>query len=154
MSSKTRIVVLHMKELIYTAVFIVLGVLLILLLVFMFLPRDGQSDSAETSSKYVAGVYTSSITLNDQAVDVSVTVDENRINSIELLNLDESVATMYPLMEPALKELTEQIYEKQSTEDLTFSDDNKYTSSVLVEAIDAALEKAEAPAEDERTKKE
>ena len=32
MSSKTKIVVLHMKEIIYTAVFVVLGIFLILLL--------------------------------------------------------------------------------------------------------------------------
>ena len=40
MSSKTKIVVLHMKEVIYTVVFVVLGILLILLLTFMFLPND------------------------------------------------------------------------------------------------------------------
>lgn len=154
MSSKTKIVVLHMKELIYTAIFVVLGILLILLLVFMFLPKHDKSDSAETSSKYVAGVYTSSITLNDQAVDVEVAVDENHINSIRLLNLDESVATMYPLMEPALDELSTQIYKNQSTKDLQFSDANKYTSTVLVGAIDAALEKAEKPAKDGEEKAE
>ena len=36
MSSKTKIVVLHMKEIIYTGLFIVLGIILILLLVSMF----------------------------------------------------------------------------------------------------------------------
>ena len=44
MSAKTKIVVLHMKELIYTAVFAVLGILFIILLVMMFLPgkdKDG-----------------------------------------------------------------------------------------------------------------
>ena len=39
MSSKTKIVVLHMKEIIYTTIFIVLGILLLLLLFFMFLPE-------------------------------------------------------------------------------------------------------------------
>ena len=37
MSSKTRIVVFHMKEIIYTAIFAALGILLVLLLLFMFL---------------------------------------------------------------------------------------------------------------------
>ena len=36
MSAKTKIVVLHMKELVYTVIFVVLAVLLILLFVFMF----------------------------------------------------------------------------------------------------------------------
>ena len=39
MSSRTKIIVLHMKEIIYTAVFAVLGIVLILLLLFMFLPE-------------------------------------------------------------------------------------------------------------------
>lgn len=42
MSSKTKIIVLHMKEIIYTALFILLGILLILLLVFMFAPNRGR----------------------------------------------------------------------------------------------------------------
>ena len=36
MSSKTKIVVLHMKEIIYTVIFAVLAIILILLLIFMF----------------------------------------------------------------------------------------------------------------------
>ena len=43
MSSKTKIVVLHMKEIIYTAVFAALAIILILLLVFMFLPKNKES---------------------------------------------------------------------------------------------------------------
>ena len=38
MSSKTKIVVLKARELIYTGIFILLGILLILLLIFMFVP--------------------------------------------------------------------------------------------------------------------
>lgn len=38
MSSKTKIVVLHMKEIIYTVIFAVLAIVLILLLIFMFRP--------------------------------------------------------------------------------------------------------------------
>ena len=47
MSAKTKIVVLHMKELIYTAIFAVLGILFIVLLVMMFLPdKDKDKDRA------------------------------------------------------------------------------------------------------------
>ena len=38
---------------------------------------------------------------------------------------------MYPLMEPTLDALAEQIYQKQSTEGITYEDDNKYTSMLL-----------------------
>ena len=47
MSSKTKIVVLHMKEIIYTAVFAALAIILILLLVFMFLPKNKESKTNE-----------------------------------------------------------------------------------------------------------
>ena len=43
MHNKTKIVVLHMKELIYTAIFAALAVLFIILLIFMF----GKKDSDE-----------------------------------------------------------------------------------------------------------
>lgn len=148
MSSKTKIVVLHMKELIYTVVFVVLGILMIFLLVFMFWP-DKDEGNQETA-KYVAGVYTSSIVFNDNTIDVEVIVDENYINSISLLNLDEAVTTMYPLMEPALDSIKEQIYETQSTDNITYTDDNQYTSMVLLNAIKDALAKAEYQAEQEK----
>lgn len=38
MSSKTRIFVLHRKELLYTGIFAGLGILLLIMLAFMFLP--------------------------------------------------------------------------------------------------------------------
>ena len=103
MSAKTKIVVLHMKELVYTVIFVVLAVLLILLFVFMF--GSKKDESAKETMKYTPGKYTSSILFNDNSIDVEVVVDENRINSVSLVNLDESVATMYPLMQPALDAL-------------------------------------------------
>lgn len=141
MSSKTKIVVLHLKELVYTAIFATLGILLIILLIFMFLPDNKDKNTKETMT-YTAGVYTSSIQLNDNAIDVEVVVDDNHINSISLVNLDETTAAMYPLMQPALDNLTQQIYEKQSLEDISYADDNQYTSMVLLNAIESALEKA------------
>lgn len=48
MSAKTKIVVLHMKELIYTLIFAGLGILLIFLLLFMFLPGKEDGESVET----------------------------------------------------------------------------------------------------------
>ena len=141
MSSKTKIVVLHLKEVVYTAIFAVLGILLILLLIFMFLPDNKDKDTEETM-KYTAGVYTSSIQLNDNAIDVEVVVDDNHINSVTLVNLDGATAAMYPLMQPALDNLTRQIYEKQSLENISYGDDNQYTSMVLLNAIQSALDKA------------
>ena len=97
---------------------------------------------------YVPGVYTSTIELNGQTFDVEVSVDENHINSIALNNLSETATAMYPLMEPTLESLASQIYATQSTENISFGDDNKYTSQLLLQAINAALDKAKP--EDEK----
>ena len=146
MSSKTKIVVLHMKEVIYTVAFLILAILMIALLVIMFGPKKDMETAAtaqtEEPDQYVAGVYTTAIELNDNSFDVQVTVDSNHINSIELVNLSEATTAMYPLVEPALENLATQIYATQSTDNITYEDDSKYTSMLLLEAIKSALAKA------------
>ena len=149
MSSKTKIVVLHMKEVVYTAIFLALAVFMLILVITMFNKKDkdetgAASDTAETAV-YVPGVYTSSIELNDNSFDVQVTVDADHINSIELVNVSETATVMYPLMEPTLDEIAQQIYTTQSTENIAYPDDNKYTSMLLLEAIQDALDKARLP---------
>lgn len=80
--------------------------------------------------------------LNDSALDVQVVVDENNINSVSLVNLDETVETMYPLVKPAMEELAQQIVDTQSLDNITYSQSNQYTSIVLMNAIEEAIEKA------------
>ncbi len=147
MSSKTKIVVLHLKELIYTGLFALLGILFIILLIIMFVPKDKKTETVvdTPSAVYVPGIYTTSLVLNDNAVDVEVTVDETNINDIRIVNLDEAVATMFPLLEPSFDDLANQILKSQSLENITYADDNKYTSMVLLNAIKSSLSKAAAP---------
>lgn len=147
MSAKTKIVVLHMKELIYTLIFAGLGILLVVLLLFMFLPGNADGDDVPTMG-YVAGVYTSSVLVGNNSVDVQVIVDESHIQSISLVNLDEAVTTMYPLVQPALESIEEQVILNQSTEGITYSTENQYTSVVLLNAIENALAKAELTGEE------
>ncbi len=145
MSSRTKIIVLHMKELIYTGIFIALGILFIVLLAIMFLPSGNKEKSrkeAQAVAAYVPGIYTTSIELGGSVVDVEIVVDENNINSLRLVNLDEAVATMYPLIEPSFEKLSGQITENQSLEGITYSDDSRYTSILLLNAVEASLEKA------------
>lgn len=177
MSSKTKIVVLHLKELIYTGIFAALGILFIILMIIMFLPdkktnqpsdipaepRTNETQTNEptpgetqpgntpkstgsaqntSSVSYIPGVYSTAMHLGNHTVDVEVIVDKDNINSIRLVNLDEAVTTMYPLLEPAFDSLTAQIYEAQSLEDITYTNENKYTSLVLLQAIEASLERA------------
>ena len=56
MSSKTKIVVLRMKEIIYTAIFVGLAILLITLCFIMFRPgKDNVSVSAEPAGRIQRG---------------------------------------------------------------------------------------------------
>ncbi len=146
MEKKTKIVVLHMKELVYTGIFVALGIILILLLIFMFMPdKDKKQKEQAVMSEYVAGVYSTSVMLNGSTFDVEVIVDEDTINSIQLKNISETVTTMYPLLEPSLEHIAQQIYVNQSTENVSYEEDNKYTSMVLLNAIDESLKKAQVP---------
>lgn len=158
MSSKTKIVVLHMKEIIYTGIFLFLGILLLIILLLLFLPgkeTSGESapisteetvvepDTAVTgTSLYIPGVYNTELVLNDQTINVEVIVNQSQITSVSLVNLSETVATMYPLLQPTFDSLVEQIYATQSLEEVTYASESKYTSLVLLEAIQKCLDKA------------
>ena len=143
MSSKTKIIVLHMKEIIYTAVFVALGILLIILLAVMFFPKKKERTNIEPH--YIPGIYTSTVTLSNANLEIEVLVDESKIKAIRFSNLDESITTMYPLMQPTIEYIAEQIYESQSLENISYSTDSPYTSQVIINGIKNALQKAEEP---------
>lgn len=143
MSSKTKIVVIHRKEVRYTVFFVVLAVILGLILFFLFGPSKNQSHPMNSDTRYTAGIYRSPVQLGDNSFDVEVTVSEDQIQAIHLQNLSESTQTMFPLMEPALDSLASQIYASQSLEDIRYPDEQKYTSEVLLRAITLAVSHAE-----------
>lgn len=162
MSAKTKIVVLHMKELIYTGIFAALGILFIVLLIIMFLPDKESTNNTDnqttptvsdgdiaggavgafSESLYIPGIYTTELVLGGQTIDVEVIVSQEAITSIRLVDLSESVTTMYPLLEPTLDSICEQVYETQSLENIEYGAESKYTALVLLEAIRTSLDKA------------
>lgn len=145
MNKKAKIVVLHLKELVYTGIFLVLGIVFVVILVMMFSSKKSDEDS----SLYIPGKYTTSLEFNGNTVDVAVVVSSDSITSIALENLEESVSVMYPLMEPALEEISAQILEKQSLDNISYGEDNQYTSMVLLNAISNSLNQAKAEATEE-----
>lgn len=152
MSAKTKIVVFHMKELVYTVIFVVLGILFLLLMITMFLPKDDETASPEPSQSvasneavgiYTPGIYTTELVLGNTTVDVEVIVNQEAISSIRLANVSPEVTTMYPLLSPTLDKICDQVYETQSLDNITYSSENKYTSLVLLEAIRNSISKAQ-----------
>ena len=120
MSAKTRIVVLHMKKLVFAGIVTGLGILLVIFLgILLGSSRKQSADKEAVETMYVPGVYTSSVMIDGNPFDVQVSVDEDHINEITMVHLDETVETMYPLVRPTLDELAKQIISSQSLTDLT-----------------------------------
>lgn len=144
--AKTKIVVIQMKELIYTAIFAGLGILLIVLLVIMFVPsgKEKETTGDASDSIYAPGVYTSQIKLGDTTLNLEVAVDADQIKSVSLINLEDSVTTMYPLVKPSLETIEKQLIAGTALDDIPLSEKSKYTESLLIEGIRTALEKASA----------
>lgn len=164
MSSKPKIIVLKLREVIYTLMLLFLVILLAVCLFLMFsgkakkesastgLQTENQSTpstentSGESSDRlsYRPGIYTTPVTLGNSAAEVEVTVDQNHINSIRLVNLSETTAAAYPLVSPSLDHIASQILEKQSLEGITSPQENRYTSQLLLSAISDALRLAQS----------
>lgn len=98
--------------------------------------------NTSTQNTYVPGIYSSTLLLGTANVELQVAVDKNHINSITLTNLDESVTTLYPLMSPTLSELSAVILSEQTVENISYGEENRYTSMLLMQAITSALDKA------------
>ena len=147
MSSKTKIVVLRLKEVVYTGIFVLLGIIVVILLVTVFFPSketESTNVSANVSNNiaYIPGTYSTSLILNDMAANIEIIVDESHISSVRFVELDEALKTKYPLLEPALADISDQIIETQSLKNIVYSDDMRYTATLLIGAIESALAEA------------
>ena len=142
--SKTKIVVFKLKELLLTLAFVLTGVVALMLLIVLFSSKKDApgSDSTQTSALYYPGVYTSSVTVNDSTVLLELVCDNHHINSVRLVNMDEAVETMYPLLHPALSDLELQLVKDVPLEEIIFTDGSTYTQTLLMEAIERTLKKA------------
>lgn len=141
MKSKTHIIILHMKEIIYTIIFAVLAVILIILLVYMFSHKKTEETIASVP-EYAPGVYTSSINLGDASVEVQVTVNKDGVSDAALTNMAESTAAAYPLLASCMEDISAQLKENVPLNQITYSSSNQYTVSLLLEAINNALQQA------------
>lgn len=146
MSSNTKIIVLKSKELIYTGIFIVLGILLVLLLWYMFSPKkqsDKQTDeNTETVTTYKPGVYSTQLNIGGSCLELQTTVNEHAVTHVDIVNLDETVTAMYPLVQPSVDAINEQLGLTGNLDDVTYASDNQYTTILLLEAAKQAAASA------------
>lgn len=138
----TKIVVVQLKELIKTAIFAVIGIALIGFLIYFFIPKDDKAQAM-----YVPGTYSSEIVLHNNPVSINVTVSEDEITDIQMVNMGETQEVFYPLFQPAIEELAQEIIDKQSL-DVSTTSDTSVTSRILLDAVGAALEQAKVTQEE------
>ena len=134
----TKIVVLQLREIIKTAVFVIAGLLLILLLAFLFFPRQKPTPS---TALYVPGTYTAQLMLQNSPVTVEVTVTEREIVNVTLANMGETQEVFYPLMTPTMDALSKEIIANQNT-NIPVSQEAAVTSQVILQAVNEALAQA------------
>ena len=145
MSAKTKIIVLHVKELVTAGILTALGLFLILLLAILFLPDKTKNEQPKEQSVptaiYQPGIYVAQLGLGDQTIEVETILEADRISSIRLVNLDEAVTTAYPLLAPTMESICRQVCENQSTDNVKTESSARYTSLALLSAIENCLQK-------------
>ena len=154
--SKPKFVVFKLKELLLTAALLLFAIAIVVLVIVLvsmgnestpkLMGPSANHDSTETSAPlYYPGIYTTSVEMNDTTIHLELVCDENHINSVRLINLDEAVTTMYPLLTPALEDLELQLSQDVPLEELKLTEGSTYTQSILIKAIEQTLAKAEIP---------
>lgn len=156
--SSTKLIVLKSKELIYTAILLALIVVFVIILINMF-KHDNKSDSGKSSStsavsasadpgsgiyetRYTPGTYSSPLILGENTLSVMVTVDDSQITDVSFQQMDETITTMYPLLESSLEDINTQLHYISSVDDITPSGDSTYTTKLIIDSIKNALKDA------------
>ena len=134
--SHSRFIVVKLKDIIKTAVFIALAIALIAVLT-VFLNKAVFSEA-----RYSPGTYTSVMYFGDEEVSVSVTVNKNRIKDITVSEPSETVAVFYPLLSASAKDVCSKVLEEQTTE-IDVSSSNPVTEGLVLDAIKECISLAE-----------
>ena len=149
--SKTKIVVLRMKEVVYTAVFVGIGILLLIVLFTFGRQNSTKSESTQSTINnegctykndaiYRAGIYESQFVIGEKTINLEVALDEEQVKSVKVKNLDESVETMYPLMKSAVKDVSKQLSAGVSIDEVVLSKNSMYTEKLILDAVKVVLD--------------
>ncbi|MCI6468507.1 MAG: hypothetical protein MSA29_01145 [Lachnospiraceae bacterium] len=112
---------------------------------------DSTSGTVSAGNTYIPGIYTTELILGSETANVEVIVSDHAITSVSIADPSETLTTMYPLLEPTMESLNDQLCEMQDPSQVTYSAETRYTSLVLLEAVKASLEKAKPKATPEAT---
>lgn len=139
--AKTKFIVISMKDILKNGLFVLIGLVAIISLIFVFIPKgtdDGQSAQQEN---YNSGTYKSAILIDGNSVEVVVTIDDGFVTDVVVANLTPELETFYPLIQPTIASIKEHVISNQNTE-IAFTNDNVHTGTILVLAVNDALSQA------------
>jgi uncharacterized protein with FMN-binding domain len=110
----------------------------------MLICTSDSSDETKVPKEqtYTAGSYSSTVVLNGNPVEIRVLIDDNLIHNIEINNISESIETLFPLFSTCFDDIANQVIANNSTDNITYSSENKYTSTILLDAINSAVQKS------------
>ena len=132
----TKFMVVKAKELIKTAVFAVLGVIILVGLIAFFL-NMGKEDGA-----YRDGTYYGEMQLGGETAEVAVTVAEGRIADVSMEETTEAVAVFYPLLAEVMETVGQAVIENQSAQ-IAVESENPHSAQAVLDAVAECLEQAE-----------
>ena len=136
----TKFVVVKLRELLKTAVFAILGVIILLGLIHFFLHMG----SEESAGGYRDGTYEAELSLGAQQASVQVEIADGKITDVAMIDEREAIAVLYPAVETAMEEVRAQVLQKQSAEGVTVSSQHTYSAQVLLDGIAACVEEAQS----------
>lgn len=131
----TKFMVIKFRELLKTAVFAILGVILIIAIIYFIIPKDS------STALYEPGTYTASIVLDNETVNVQVTVNKQKIKDISLVHTTETLPVFYPLFEETVNTVGSSILKAQSL-DVDVPPDASITAKLIIDAVEDTLEQA------------
>ena len=131
----TKFVVVKLRELIKTAIFAVLGLVILIGLITFFL-RMGGGERGEGG--YRDGVYEGALQTGQTEAAVSVTIDKGKIKDVSLTQKDDALKVMYPLVETTLAEVKEDVMKNQSAV-MKEGKDYTYTAQAVMGAVSECL---------------
>jgi len=142
-----KIVILKRRQLLLCAILLVIAAVIVLAVSIGKKNRTDDNISLE-DARYTPGLYRSDIRLSEYTLNLELAVDRDCIKSVNITNLDEEILSMYPLIEPSLQAVSEQLIGGVAIDAVTISEDSKFTQMMLIEAIGSMLEKATLPTEE------
>ena len=134
----TKFVVVKARELIKTAVFAVLGVIIIVGLITFFLHMGDE----ENTGMYRDGTYYGEMKVGGEVTEIAVEIRDGQIADISMEEPAEAVTVFYPLLETAAEEVGQAVVATQSLT-VEVEPENAHSAQLILDTVAKCLEKAE-----------